>query len=126
MSPVDVFKFYQLDKAGDSLLSSPQLNTWISYMNKFNSANPSMEKATQLGIFTQVYGNERLAQILIKAQNVDSTKTAAVKFQKMQINYWLKSKQKATDIMTWLGMTKENPSAIEKLAFKYYNEKNLR
>ncbi|OWZ17527.1 Avirulence (Avh) protein [Phytophthora megakarya] len=124
-SPENVFRFYQLDKAGDNLLDSPQLNTWVTYMNKFNSENPSVKKTTMLGTFTQVYGNERLAEILIAAKGVEKTKKLATDFQTAQINYWLRSNQKPGNVQLWLGMTKSNPSEVESLVFQDYLKRSI-
>ncbi|OWY99651.1 RxLR effector protein [Phytophthora megakarya] len=121
-SPDKVFKFYQLDQVGDKLLASPQLRSWVTYMQRFNAANPTKEPTTQLGTFRKVFGDEDLAQILIKAKGVDETKDIASKLLKEQIDYWLKSKQKVKNVGQWLGMTKEKPSDIEKAAYNYYHE----
>ncbi|OWZ12206.1 Avirulence (Avh) protein [Phytophthora megakarya] len=119
-SPVDVFKFYQLDRAGDSLFTSPQFDTWVTYLKRFNAANPKKEPTSQFGTFRKVYGDEDLAKILIKAQGVDKTKDIATKLQEEQIIYWLKSKQKVRDVQKWLGVDKNTASALETAAYKKY------
>ncbi|POM77607.1 Secreted RxLR effector peptide protein [Phytophthora palmivora] len=110
-SPVDVFKFYQLDKAGDSLLTSPQLNIWINYMNKFNDQNPT-EKVTMLSAFTKYYDDGKLAKILIAGKGVPSTEKLATDLQKAQIQGWLETRKKTADVGKWLGEDVTNPSPL--------------
>ncbi|KAG6611034.1 Avirulence (Avh) protein [Phytophthora cinnamomi] len=40
MSTDDVFKLLKLDKAGEKMFGSPQLNVWGKYMSAFNTENP--------------------------------------------------------------------------------------
>ncbi|KAG3238655.1 hypothetical protein PI124_g16383 [Phytophthora idaei] len=42
--PANIFKALQLDKAGDDLLSSPLLNTWVQYMQAFNKEIPRKKR----------------------------------------------------------------------------------
>ncbi|KAE9260880.1 hypothetical protein PR003_g34166, partial [Phytophthora rubi] len=84
----EVFGLLALDKAADSLLASPQLNTWISYMKLFNEKNPT-KKTSLIATLTAHYGDKGLTKIVEAAERVPSTATIAKRVQNEQIQRWL-------------------------------------
>ncbi|KAG6616641.1 putative secreted RxLR effector protein [Phytophthora cinnamomi] len=83
----DVFKLLKLDKAGDNLLSSPMLESWLTYANAFGLKNPGNE-ATMLNTFRNAYGDVKLALILQAAKKVPDTKMLAKGLQIQQFKLW--------------------------------------
>ncbi|EGZ07993.1 hypothetical protein PHYSODRAFT_455930, partial [Phytophthora sojae] len=90
-SPADAFKLFGL-QADDALLSNPALNSWVKYLDDFNTKNPN-EKTTMLKTFKTYYGDEELYKLLKAAKEVDTTKKMATDLQTAQVAYWLATKQ---------------------------------
>lgn len=58
-----VFKALTLQKAANSLLGNPNLNTWISFMKLFNKQNPS-KKTSLIATLTAHYGDLGLTKVI--------------------------------------------------------------
>ncbi|KAH7487822.1 hypothetical protein KRP22_013483 [Phytophthora ramorum] len=90
-SPYSVFKAANLDKAGDDLLSSPILSTWVKYMNQFNEKLPT-KKTTMIETFMKSYNDETLTKMLNAAKKVPATEQLATNLEKAKsalFNKWM-------------------------------------
>ncbi|OWZ19826.1 Avirulence (Avh) protein [Phytophthora megakarya] len=117
--PDDVFKAYELNKAGDDLLISPQLDRWASYVSKFNYENPS-KKTAMVDTLTHYYGDENLAQMLIAAKGVVKTESIATDLQIMQLKYWLRMKEDPQLVYNWMGIADRGPDDVERKLFEKF------
>ncbi|KAJ8576172.1 hypothetical protein ON010_g3040 [Phytophthora cinnamomi] len=88
--PDDVFNLYALNKAGDDLLSNPQLATWSAYLKVFNDKN-SKEQTTLIAAMTKSYGDEGVVKILAAAKNVAETTETAKMLESKQLQRWLRT-----------------------------------
>ncbi|KAH7464960.1 RxLR effector protein PSR2 [Phytophthora ramorum] len=90
-SPYSLFKSLNLDKAGDDLLSSPILSTWVKYMNQFNEKLPT-KKTTMIETFMKSYNDETLTKMLNAAKKVPATEQLATNLEKAKsalFNKWM-------------------------------------
>ncbi|KAK1935388.1 hypothetical protein P3T76_010613 [Phytophthora citrophthora] len=65
--PEKVFKLLTLDKGADTVLSSPQLQTWIRYNAAYNGAtksNPFAERTTLIDALLKHYGTASMVSML--------------------------------------------------------------
>ncbi|KAG3092216.1 hypothetical protein PI125_g17208 [Phytophthora idaei] len=76
-APTDVFKLLELSKARDKLLNNPQLATWLSYVDDFNSKNP---RISRISVMARYYGDETLSKMLFEAMKTPSTAISLLNF----------------------------------------------
>ncbi|EGZ13463.1 hypothetical protein PHYSODRAFT_512287, partial [Phytophthora sojae] len=112
----DVFTLLRLDKAGDDLFKTSQINRWYNYVSYLKRLNGGVdEEAAMVKTFTKFYGNEALSKMLEAAKKVSTTETMATKLQTAQFKMWLKNRVKPMHIWSMLKMEKAtwmaNPSA---------------
>ncbi|EGZ14919.1 hypothetical protein PHYSODRAFT_286221 [Phytophthora sojae] len=88
MYPIDVFTLLKLDKSGAQLFTQPQVNTWLKFVDDFGKANPNTEK-TLFAVLQKRYDEPTLVQMLIKAKNIPSMESVAVRIQAEQTKFWL-------------------------------------
>ncbi|KAG1694410.1 hypothetical protein DVH05_021490 [Phytophthora capsici] len=89
LSPYDVFKLLKLDDVATKPLNNPALDTWTSYLTLFNYVNPGKE-TTMIKTFTQAYGDEALAKMLLSAKEVAATENLAKSLQLGQFTRWMR------------------------------------
>lgn len=93
----EVFQLLKLDKAGDSLLSSPKLESWLAYAKAFNLKSPQNE-ASMITTFRAAYGDAELAKIIKTAKGVPNTEKTAKELQVAQFNLWMREGMKPEDV----------------------------
>ncbi|POM62673.1 Avirulence protein (Avh) [Phytophthora palmivora] len=112
--PANVFKALKLDEAGDNLLSSPILSTWVQYMKAFNKQYPLAE-TTMIKTFTKSYGDEKLATMLEAAKKVPNTEQLAKNLQAAQFSQWMTENKTPKEMLSVLKLSSQtfndNPSA---------------
>ncbi|KAF4032951.1 hypothetical protein GN244_ATG15139 [Phytophthora infestans] len=88
-SPYDVFIMMNLDVTLDKVFENPLFGIWYNYgryvteMNLGKTWNPAVA-------LTRVYGSDRkLADVLMAAEKVPSTKAMAAELQNWQVTLWL-------------------------------------
>ncbi|KAE8964532.1 hypothetical protein PR003_g30058 [Phytophthora rubi] len=86
--PDTVFKFLQLDKGVDNLLTNPQLSTWVKYASQYEMENPFTTQATMIGTFSAHYSDKALTKMLQEAKKVPKTKKLAMDLEVALINKW--------------------------------------
>ncbi|GMF31398.1 unnamed protein product [Phytophthora lilii] len=89
-SPNDVFDILKLDEAGDNIFASPQLNTWIRYLEYYNKENPDKKKNILSGLLRLV-NDDDLSKMTIAAMENPTTKAVAISVQTELLNYWRRS-----------------------------------
>ncbi|POM75861.1 Avirulence protein (Avh) [Phytophthora palmivora] len=87
-TPDDVFVLLKLDKTGDDLLSSPQLNTFTNYMKMFNQENPDKQTSLIAAMITS-YGDKGVIKLLESGKKVPNTREIATDLETAQFNHWL-------------------------------------
>jgi hypothetical protein len=102
-TPDDVFAILGLDRAGDKLLASPELNTWTSYMKLYNSKNPS-EKTSLIELLTKTYRDAGVVRIVEAAKQTKSTALSAKRVEAEQLQYWVKNDKSTDDVFKLLKL----------------------
>nr|AEK80821.1 Avh172 [Phytophthora sojae] len=96
MNADNAFSFLKLDLIGPKLLKKSNFKVWVNYVNKVE-AKP---QAVVLGKLKSHFGGEaKFAEMLQKATQVESTRTAANELQKAQFAQWANQGWFATDII---------------------------
>lgn len=124
----DVFKILSL-KGVETLLTNPRLNTFNTFVNRFNLQNPG-NGATMIKTFTAAYGDDVMATMLETAKNVPSTRVVATKLQADQMKFWWSNKQSPDDVfkLSKLNHAANNPLSNPNLNvwINYLNAVNSR
>ncbi|EGZ15244.1 hypothetical protein PHYSODRAFT_354760 [Phytophthora sojae] len=111
-SPDDVFKLYELNKAGDKLLSNPELTTWKSYLNVFNKQNPT-EQTTLVATMAKTFGDDVVVNMLEAAKKVRGTSRDAKRLESVQLQRWMK--MEPDDVFTALKLDKAAENMFDSL-----------
>ncbi|KAF4035082.1 hypothetical protein GN244_ATG12851 [Phytophthora infestans] len=88
-SPTYVFKAFNLDKTGDTVLDSPLFKTWLNYMKTFNDQNPRKIESMLTSIHRYYDQDNGVAKIVDEAMKNPRTETLAKELQAERYNRWL-------------------------------------
>ncbi|POM61848.1 Secreted RxLR effector peptide protein [Phytophthora palmivora] len=104
-SPNDVFEYLLLNKAGDDLLSNPELAIWIRYMTAFNKENP-MQKTSLHATLKTHYSSDAISKMIEAGKVVKGAGTIGVakRLEATQIQTWLGSKSTPDDVFQLLKL----------------------
>ncbi|KAG6595760.1 Avirulence (Avh) protein [Phytophthora cinnamomi] len=129
-SPDQAFTFFKLNKAGDDLLSSPQLTTLEDYLGIFNSKNPD-KKTTLIATMVKSYGDDSVAKILQAGMKVPGTAADARRLDTELVELWLANGKSTDDVFKLLNLDKagdklfSNPLLVTWTKYmNAFNEKN--
>ncbi|OWZ21367.1 RxLR effector protein [Phytophthora megakarya] len=100
-------KLFPLDDAVDSVLSSKNFGKLRVFVAKYQDYDVSL-----IGILTKKYGDKALAEALVNANHVTSTKDIAVKLQEQQFNAWVKEGNSVDDIFKLLEIQKLEQNVV--------------
>ncbi|KAG7384328.1 hypothetical protein PHYPSEUDO_002793 [Phytophthora pseudosyringae] len=89
LSPVEVYTLLKLDDTTTSPFGSLVLETWIGYLNKFNTQK-NVVPTDMLKALQTVYGERGLASLLYASRELPDPKKLAEKLQLQQFAYWFK------------------------------------
>ncbi|POM74121.1 Avirulence protein (Avh) [Phytophthora palmivora] len=104
--PTDVFRgTLKLDRV-DDLFTDPKLNTWVNYLNDFNTKYPE-QKTTMLKTLTENFGDAKLTVMINAATKNAKTKVMAENLQAAQLNQWLIDKKPPHQMYFSLGLKAE-------------------
>ncbi|ETP08035.1 hypothetical protein F441_15882 [Phytophthora nicotianae CJ01A1] len=84
----DIFMVLKLDKKIENLLTNPNLETYVTYMNLFNKYSPGRE-TTLVNTFVTFYGDEAVAKVIEAAKKVESTEEFAKDLQVALFSQWM-------------------------------------
>uniref|UniRef100_H3H3I5 RxLR effector PexRD54 WY domain-containing protein n=1 Tax=Phytophthora ramorum TaxID=164328 RepID=H3H3I5_PHYRM len=102
-SPDDVFRLFDLQKAGNSLLANPKFTSWTTYVDNVNALNPE-KAASTIPTLTTYYGDDILFKMLDAAKKSDETKSIATKLETQQLQGWLKSGKSPDNAFVQMGL----------------------
>ncbi|KAL3663728.1 hypothetical protein V7S43_011143 [Phytophthora oleae] len=129
LSPEKYFKMLKLDAGVDKLLVSPNLETWLQYVARYNTKNPGQDVST-IKILTKFYGDEELAKVLGAAKRMATTEKMATELQSAQLKQWL-THYSSDDVFKLLKLDSDvnslltNPSLMTWITFLgQFNAKN--
>ncbi|KAK1935657.1 hypothetical protein P3T76_010352 [Phytophthora citrophthora] len=88
---LEYFRLFNLDKAGENLLSSPNFQLWVKYLDDFNKKYPG-EKTTMIENIRANYDDSSLVRILDAAEKAPSTEELAKNLQNALIYKWIDEK----------------------------------
>ncbi|ETK78347.1 hypothetical protein L915_15600 [Phytophthora nicotianae] len=78
----------EADKKIENLLTNPNLETYVTYMNLFNKYSPGRE-TTLVNTFVTFYGDEAVAKVIEAAKKVESTEEFAKDLQVALFSQWM-------------------------------------
>ncbi|ETM38177.1 hypothetical protein L914_15449, partial [Phytophthora nicotianae] len=84
----DIFMVLKLDKKIENLLTNPNLETYVTYMNLFNKYSPGRE-TTLVNTFVTFYGDEAVAKVIEAGKKVESTEEFAKDLQVALFSQWM-------------------------------------
>ncbi|EGZ08405.1 hypothetical protein PHYSODRAFT_424262, partial [Phytophthora sojae] len=122
--PENIFKMLKLDEAGDGLLSSPALATWVQYLKAFNKEYPRAQ-TTMIQTFTKSYGDEKLATMIQAAKKTPTTEKLAANLQTAQFKQWMAQGKTPDDVyktVLKLESTSSPNADIWRAFYKAYDE----
>ncbi|OWY91278.1 RxLR effector protein, partial [Phytophthora megakarya] len=115
-SPNSVFTFMMLDKQGGQLLSNPQIDLWLKYVDDFNLKSPN-KVTSPISTLEMHYQDEMLSHIIIEAQKILNTKNIATILQGEQIQRWLSSKKSPYNVFELFQLVKASDKLLDSLQF---------
>ncbi|KAG7384315.1 hypothetical protein PHYPSEUDO_002780 [Phytophthora pseudosyringae] len=116
MHPSSLFTRLKLHEAGDDLLTSPLLTTWVQYMQAFNEKYPKF-KTTMIQTFTKSYDDQQIAVMIQAAKKSTNGRMVdfATNLQTAQFKQWMADKKTPTEMLSVLKLTSQtftdNPAA---------------
>ncbi|POM62674.1 Avirulence protein (Avh) [Phytophthora palmivora] len=111
-TPDEVFKLLKLDEVGDKLLESPQLNTWIRYVDDYNKKR--RQKVSLMSTLATHYDDdEKLVNLLVAAKEAPNTEKVAIRIQSEQTLYWIAENKLPLDIFKLLKLDKTGDKLLE-------------
>ncbi|KAG7389269.1 hypothetical protein PHYPSEUDO_010827 [Phytophthora pseudosyringae] len=119
--PELVFKALKLDKTGSKLLERSLFTVWKEYVEFISTMDPRI-KANLLTPLIKVYGERKLAKILVAAENVPGTKKLAMDLQDKQLNRWLAEKKSPTTVYSLLRVEGTAANDASRLLYDKYVE----
>uniref|UniRef100_H3GXM3 RxLR effector PexRD54 WY domain-containing protein n=1 Tax=Phytophthora ramorum TaxID=164328 RepID=H3GXM3_PHYRM len=102
-SPDDVFRLFDLQKTGSSILTNPKFTSWVTYVDDVNALNPE-KAASTIPTLTTYYHDDILFKMLDAAKKSDKTKSIATKLEAQQLQGWLKSGKSPDDAFIQMGL----------------------
>ncbi|KAH7491196.1 RxLR effector protein [Phytophthora ramorum] len=102
-SPDDVFRLFDLQKAGNSILTNPKFTSWTTYVDDLSALNPE-KAASTIPTLTTYYGDDILFKMLDAAKKSDETKSIATKLEAQQLQGWLKSGKSPDSAFVQMGL----------------------
>ncbi|KAK1941023.1 hypothetical protein P3T76_007729 [Phytophthora citrophthora] len=112
--PELLFKALKLDKTGSKLFERSLFTVWKEYVEFIKLMDPTI-KSNLLTPLIKIYGEKKLAKILVTAEKVPKTKKIATELQELQINRWLNEKKAPKMVYSLLrveGTLANDPSRV--------------
>ncbi|KAL4086387.1 hypothetical protein PRIC1_014091 [Phytophthora ramorum] len=103
-SPDDVFRLFDLQKAGNSILTNPKFISWTTYVDDVNALNPTKAKP-MISTLRNYYDDDILFKMLDAAKKSDETKSIATKLEAQQLQGWLKSGKSPDNAFAQMGLS---------------------
>eukprot|EP00644_Phytophthora_capsici_P013141 jgi/Phyca11/101500/e_gw1.5.551.1 len=125
--PSEVFKLYDLNHVGGSLLRNPQYNSWTKYVDDLNAKHGG--EVSMIPTLRKYNYDEDLFAIVGAAKSVDALKSAGVKLENAFVQYWINDKQTPVKVLAelQLGATpKTLESPLFSLLAKYTDVYNVK
>uniref|UniRef100_H3H3S2 RxLR effector PexRD54 WY domain-containing protein n=1 Tax=Phytophthora ramorum TaxID=164328 RepID=H3H3S2_PHYRM len=102
-SPDDVFRLFDLQWTGNSILTNPKFTSWTTYVDDLSALNPE-KAASTIPTLTTYYGDDILFKMLDAAKKSDETKSIATKLEAQQLQGWLKSGKSPDSAFVQMGL----------------------
>ncbi|ETP25774.1 hypothetical protein F441_01379, partial [Phytophthora nicotianae CJ01A1] len=111
--PENVFQWLRLPNKVDDAFKSNNLNKFATYVDDFNSLDkePNSKKSV-IEIYTNSFGDARVAGRLMSAMDSERTRKVAKKLQAEQVEHWAKSTKSAEDVVKILKIPSDEAAAI--------------
>ncbi|POM66068.1 Secreted RxLR effector peptide protein [Phytophthora palmivora] len=116
-NPNQAFRFLKLHRSPDNVLDNPLLKIWASYMNTFNTKNPS-KKTTMIDTFRTQFGDESLSKLLVEAKAVQSSKKMATDLQASLLTKWTAEKKTTASVAKLLGNSEDGQLMLKTYTVK--------
>ncbi|GMF27847.1 unnamed protein product [Phytophthora fragariaefolia] len=123
--PKDAFKFFQLNNAGDDLLTNPQFTMWLKYTDAYNIRNIDHTE-TPIAVLRAHYADDaRLANMILAAKKTPSLQTTAKRLENDLFKGWANmdpSFNKPDDVFMSLKLNRAGDKVFESPLWSYYIE----
>ncbi|KAF4029606.1 hypothetical protein GN244_ATG18701 [Phytophthora infestans] len=116
-----VFKTLKLDKSGSKVFERSLFPLWKDYMQFVSLKDPRI-KVSYITPLIKVYGEKKLAQILIAAEKVPSTKKFATELLDKLFYRWLDERKSPTLVFSLLRVDGAAKHDASSLIYKKYAE----
>ncbi|POM70255.1 Secreted RxLR effector peptide protein, partial [Phytophthora palmivora] len=113
----DAFYRLYLNKAGEMLIQQPQFETWLRYVDDFNSKYPTKAKHP-ITVLEKAYSDKKLAVMIEMAKHVENTADVATKMEKSQFQQWLSKGKTADDVFMSLELHLAGDKLLENPVLK--------
>nr|7XVK_B Chain B, RxLR effector protein PSR2 [Phytophthora sojae] len=122
-SPEEAFTLLQLDKAGDDLLTNPQLTNWLKYTENFNLNKEINEQVTAIQVFRAQYVDDsRIANMVIAAEKVPNTQAIAKRVEDELFKGWTVVLNKPDDVFINLKLETVGENVFESPLWSFYTK----
>ncbi|ETK91394.1 hypothetical protein L915_05014 [Phytophthora nicotianae] len=109
-SIIDVFRFLKLNEEGLTLLKSPVLSTWVSYVEKLKK---DPYELLFLAIKSTGFDEAKLAKMIGSAKDDTNTAFIAKKMEELQLEKWVTAEKSGDDVFKNIGLDKEGDKLFE-------------
>ncbi|OWY97129.1 Avirulence (Avh) protein, partial [Phytophthora megakarya] len=113
--PETVFKLLMLDKAGENVLSNPQLKVWIDYAFSFKQhtkGNPLMKQTTLIDTLMKNYDDKALAIIIDTAKKSSNAKLMGSYVESALLGKWAIDNKPLGYVVKILGTTADEKQLV--------------
>ncbi|KAG6594232.1 RxLR effector protein [Phytophthora cinnamomi] len=99
----NVFKILKLDEKGDDFLKSPELGTWVTYVQKMSNRDKISDELA-ISMLEREFGASELAMMISSAKTRgDGNKEALAGLQRFQFEQWLKKRETPDRVSHWIS-----------------------
>ncbi|KAG6950381.1 hypothetical protein JG688_00014179 [Phytophthora aleatoria] len=119
-SPYDAFIIMNLDKTLDNVFEKPLFHIWYNYGLYVNKMNLG-ENWNPAAALTYIYGGDgKLADVLMAAEKVPSTKAMATEMQNWQVTLWLHRMMKPERVYSLLRVEGAAADGASRYLYREY------
>ncbi|KAG2761466.1 hypothetical protein Pcac1_g26647 [Phytophthora cactorum] len=123
---IDAFQLLKLNEEGTTLLKSPVLTTWVSYVEMLEK---DPYELLFLAIKKNGFDEVNLAKMIGAAKQDIHTGSIAAKMEDLQFQKWSKDGKSSEDLFKFLGLNKEGDKLFDSPAWSiwasYLNRQEL-
>ncbi|OWZ07686.1 RxLR effector protein [Phytophthora megakarya] len=124
-NPDSVFKWLELDKAGDDLLTNPQFTYWLQYVHDFNRQPVNIEEgiASSINIIRKYFDDDLVLAKMIHAATKDpKTQKLAQRMELDLLKGWMINPNSPDAVFLRLKLDEAGENVFQSPFWKMYTE----